>query len=183
MFDGAVVVSMTGFTRATKNQIDFVGCPSANPFCRAGIIGVYDNIARTKASGVEFGARAQVDTLSIQANYTYTDTENTSPGNANRGKNLARRPKDTFNVNATYVWPYDISTGVSLQYVGKSFDNAANSFVLKSYTLVDVRISAPVNETFEVYGRIENLFDETYQTTRNYGSPGRGGFAGVRARF
>jgi vitamin B12 transporter len=183
MFDGAVVVSMTGFTRATKNQIDFVGCPSANPFCRAGIIGVYDNIARTKASGVEFGARAQVDTLSIQANYTYTDTENTSPGNINRGKNLARRPKDTLNVNATYVWPYDISTGVSLQYVGKSFDNAANSFVLKSYTLVDVRISAPVNETFEVFGRIENLFDETYQTTRNYGSPGRGAFAGVRARF
>jgi vitamin B12 transporter len=181
--DGAFAVSATGFTRKTKNQIDFVGCPSANPFCRVGISGVYDNIARTKASGLELGARATVDAFSIQANYTYTDTENASPGNANRGKDLARRPKSTVNINATYLWPHDVSTSVGLQYVGKSFDNAANSFVLKSYTLVDARISVPVNETFEVYGRVENLFDETYQTTRNFGSPGRGAIAGIRARF
>ena len=51
------------------------------------------------------------------------------------------------------------------------------------HTLLDLRASYPVNETFEVYGRVENAFDDDYETTRNYGSPGRGVYAGVRARF
>jgi vitamin B12 transporter len=35
----------------------------------------------------------------------------------------------------------------------------------------------------EVYGRIENLFDQRYETIYRYGTLGRGAFAGVRARF
>jgi len=72
---------------------------------------------------------------------------------------------------------------VGIRYVGDAFDNAANSFVLQDYTLVDIRATAPINETIEVYGRVENLFDKAYTTTRNYSSLGRSAIAGVRARF
>ena len=70
-----------------------------------------------------------------------------------------------------------------MRYVGDSFDNAANSFVLEDYVVVDLRASWPINGTVELYGRVENVFDKSYATTRNYGSPGRGAFAGVRAKF
>ncbi len=181
--DDAIVLSATWFKRNTTNQIDFVSCPSANVFCTPGKSGVYDNIARTKAEGVELAASAKFENLTLQANYTYTDTENDSFGNANRGKDLARRPKNTGNIWVSYTWPQDVSTSVGLRYVGDSFDNAANSFVLEHYTLIDVRASVPINETVEIYGRVENLFDKQYVTTRNYGSPGRGAFAGIRAKF
>jgi vitamin B12 transporter len=35
----------------------------------------------------------------------------------------------------------------------------------------------------EVYGRIENLFDKTYETAAQYGNPGRAGYLGLRAVF
>jgi len=182
-FDQALVISATGFYRKTTNQIDFVSCPSANPLCTVGSFGVYDNVARTRAVGVELAAAANLGDLGLQANYTYTDTENIAPGNSNYGKQLPRRPKNEANLSADYAWPHDVSTGVALHYVGNTFDNAANSFVLHNYTLVDLHASWKINEMFELYGRIENMFDKTYQTTRNYGSPGRGAFGGIRVRY
>ena len=183
LFDNMLTLSATGFYRKTLNQIDFVSCPSANPFCKVGVSGVYDNGARSRAKGVELAASAEVGALTVQGNYTLTDTQNTSPGNANRGKDLQRRPKHAANLSATYNWPFDVSTGVTVKYVGDAFDNAANSFVLQDYTLVDLRAGWQINETVEVYGRIENLFNEVYATTRNYGTARRGVFVGVRASF
>lgn len=181
--DDAIVLSATWFQRKTKNQIDFVSCPSANIFCRPGRSGVYDNIAQTKAHGLELAGSFAIDNFSLQANYTLTNTENVSPGNANIGKDLARRPKHMGNLWLTYAWPHEVSTSVGVRYVGDAFDNAANSFMLQGYTLVDIRASVPINETIEIYGRVENLFDKAYTTTRNYGSLGRSAIAGVRARF
>jgi len=178
----------TWFQRETENQIDFFSCTSTttNPLCFVNGVrrsGVYANTARTKAHGVELEGTADLGPLQVAANYTWTDTENTSPGNANRGKKLARRPEHQANIQATYTWENKATLGGSIRYVGASFDSAANTYVLQSYTLLDLRASYPVNETFEVYGRVENAFDDTYETTRNYGSPGRGAYVGVRAKF
>lgn len=178
----------TYFSRDTDNQIDFVSCTAAttNPICFVNGIrrsGAYDNTAKTKAHGVELEGEADLGPLVVKANYTWTDTENDSPGNANRGKTLARRPDHQANILATYTWANQASLAGAIRYVGKSFDNAANSYVLQSYTLLDLRASYPVNETFEVYGRVENAFDDSYETTRNYSSPGRGAYVGVRAKF
>jgi len=182
-FDGMLVMSATGFYRKTLNQIDFVSCPGTNPLCTPGKPGVYDNVARSQARGLELEAAANFGGLTVKANYTYTDTENTTVGNVNRGKDLVRRPKNAANASADYTWPWDVSTGVVVRYAGRSFDNAANTNVLAAYTVVDLRASVQINETIEVYGRIENLFDEIYQTVRNYGTIRRGAYAGIRAKF
>jgi vitamin B12 transporter len=181
--DGALGVSAIAFYRKTVNQIDFISCPNPNPICNTGTFGFYDNVASARAQGVELAGALSVQDLVFEANYTLTDTKNTSAGNINRGNDLARRPKHTANASLTYQWPFDVSTGAAVRYVGKAFDNAANSFVLQDFTLVDLRTAWQVNGTVEVYGRIENLFDKAHQTARDYGSVGRGAFAGVRARF
>ena len=75
------------------------------------------------------------------------------------------------------------STTVAARYVGKTFNNDTNTVAVSGYTLVDLRASYPINNTLEVYGRVENAFDENYQTILNYGTPGRGAFLGLRAKF
>ena len=190
LFDGRLIVSATYFDRDTTNQIDYVSCaasatPAAQPLCFVDSVrrfGYYDNTAKTQAKGVELAAAASLGPVEVQANYTYTDATNETPG-ANFGRRLARRPEEAANLSATYVWPFRLSTTVAVQYAGESFDNASNSTRLEPYTLVDLRASYPINATLEVYGRVENVGDEHYETTRNYGVAGRGAFVGVRARF
>lgn len=177
----------TWFQRETTNQIDYVSCSSTvDPMCvvnGAMRWGYYANTARTKAKGVELEGSADLGPLEVAANYTWTDAENDVAGSVNRGKALPRRPEHQANIKATYTWTNGATFGGAIRYVGKSFDNATNTYTLQPYTLLDLRASYPVNETFELYGRVENAFDDDYETTRNYGSPGRGLYAGVRAKF
>jgi vitamin B12 transporter len=52
---------------------------------------------------------------------------------------------------------------------------------LDSYTLVNFGADYRINERWQVYGRVENLFDTEYQEVFSFLSPGRGVYAGVRA--
>jgi vitamin B12 transporter len=49
--------------------------------------------------------------------------------------------------------------------------------------VVDLRAAYRLRENFELYGRLENAFDEEYETIARYGTPGRGVFVGVRQSF
>ena len=87
------------------------------------------------------------------------------------------------NLSVAYRWPVGLTTTVAARYVGKTYNNDANTQVVKDYTVVDLRAAYAINETYEVFGRVENAFDKDYQTILNYGTPGRGAFVGLRARF
>jgi vitamin B12 transporter len=177
VLEGRLRGSITYFNRDTKNQIDFLSNNTPPNF------GVYANTAKTKADGVEVEASYAINSIvTVSGNYTNLDAVNRSPG-SNYGKDLARRAGETANADLAIDLPSGLNGGVSLQYVGHSFDNASNTRRLKSYVLTDVRVAYPINETFEVYGRIENLFDQQYETLYRYGTLGRGAFVGVRARF
>lgn len=176
VLNGRVRAGVTWFHRDITNQIDFVS--NNNPPNYGG----YANFAKTETSGVELEATIEVTSaLQLTANYTNMDAINRSA--TNNGKRLPRRPSETANLNADYDWSNGLTTGVSVQYVGESYDNATNARRLKSYALFDLRAAYPVNEQFEVFGRVENLFDKEYQTIYRYGSVGRGFFAGVRTKF
>lgn len=187
---GQVSASATWFERRTTNQIDYVSCafdatPGFAAQCfRSGTQrwGYYDNIAETSARGLELSGAASFGALSLAANYTLTDTTNQTPG-PDHGRQLARRPEHMANASATYVWSGGLSTTLATRYASASFDNPSNTARMDAYTLVDLRASYPVNKTVEVFGRIENLTDEVYETTRTYGAPGQGAFVGMRARF
>jgi vitamin B12 transporter len=186
-FGGKARASATWFHREADNEIRFFSCASGSTaaLCNPGgtfRFGYYDNVQKTKAQGVELiGEVKPVTALTIAANYTYTDAESNS--GTTKGKQLTRRPKNMGNLSATYVWPVKLSTTVAVRYVGKTYNNDTNTQVVKDYTLVDLRAAYPINETLEVFGRVENAFEKDYQTILNYGTPGRGAFVGLRARF
>lgn len=181
------VVSATYFNRQADNEIRYNGCDfgTTDPLCTVngvGRWGYYKNVQKTKAQGVELVGRIDVTKrLNLSGNYTWTDAQNAS--GVNDGKQLTRRPEHMGNLAADYAWPFGLKTGVSVRYVGEAFSNEANTSVLDAYTLVDVRASYPINDNLELYGRIENAFDETYQTVQNYGTAGQGVVGGVRVRF
>lgn len=176
---GAIEVGATWFHRDTSNQIVFISCGPQVGICTNRPFGTYDNVARARAQGLEFGLKLKpVEALTVQANYSWIDAEN----RANDLK-LARRPSQSVNAAIDYVWAFGLETGVSATAVGDSFDNASNTRRLDGYLLVDLRASYPITNGVSLYGRIENLFDEEYETIFRYGTPRRAAYAGVRLSF
>ncbi|MDB5709222.1 MAG: TonB-dependent receptor [Sphingomonas bacterium] len=164
-------VGVTYFHRDTTNQIDF----------DLGLF-AYRNIARTRANGVEFELTLRpINELTFTANYSYIHAENLSAGFV--GKDLARRPRQTVNVSLDYKLPFGLSVGGTISHVGDSFDNAGNTTRLDGYVLAGVRAEMPIGDYFAVYGRVDNLFDERYQTVSGYGTLGRAAYGGVRVKL
>ena len=186
LFDRASV-TLTYFNREADNEIRYNGCStgSTDPLCKVNGVdrwGYYANALKTEAKGVEFSTAIQLtDALSVTANYTWTDAQMAS--GANQGKHLSRRPEHMGNLMADYRWASGFKTGLAVRYSGETFNNDANTVVMDEYTLVDLRLAYPVSDQVELYGRVENLFDEEYQTAKDYGTAGRGVFGGVRVKF
>ncbi len=183
--DGKVSAMATYFSRKTNNMIDFFSCfGSSDPRCATQPFGFYENIAKTKADGVELVLAAEIaDNLTLSANYTSLDTGNAARGTPNFGRDLPRRPRDTLNVDLSYKWPMGLTTAVAVQQAGRSFDNPSNSIRLDSYTLVDLRVDYAISEKLNFFARVENAFDEDYRTTADYGALGRMAYGGVRFSF
>ncbi|KQM47977.1 TonB-dependent receptor [Sphingomonas sp. Leaf208] len=181
-------VGLTYFDRRTRNQIDFRDCSpaeltTAGSICANRPFGVYDNVVRAEADGVEFTlALRPVEALTLTANYSYIDTENRSIG-VNFGNDLARRPKQTASVDADYRFAFGLSVGGTVTMVGDSFDEAGNTTRLDGYALAGVRAELPIGERFAVYGRVDNLTDSRYETIAGYGNYGRAAYGGVRLRL
>jgi vitamin B12 transporter len=182
LFDRRVAISATYFERDTDHMIDFVSCFGVNTArCRAQPDGYYENVQQTTADGYEVGLQAQLATqLLFSASYTELDARNASRGTSNFGRKLPRRANESAAAQLSYQWRIPLTTTLAAQYVGRTFDDAANRFVLDEYVLVDLRAAYEVSDSLEIYARVENLFDEDYQTARRYGSLGRGAYVGVR---
>ncbi len=187
---GPVSLSGAYFERRTTDMIDFVSCfgPPVAPLCLgasgAPRFGYYENLGRARARGVELQGQVRAsDALSLNANYTWTESLNDTAGSANFGKRLARRPEHQANIDAEYVWRPGLTTGLSARYVGSSYDDGGNFNRLKSHLLWDILASYDLTDRVTLHGRVENLSDEAYETIRGYGEPGRAAYLGVRARF
>jgi len=181
------VIAVTYFHRDTVNQIDFRGCAAADVLNKATIcynrpFGTYDNVARARAQGVEAELTLRpIDELTFTANYSYIHAENLSAGFV--GNDLARRPRQTVNVSLDYKLPFGLSLGGTVSHVSDSFDDAGNTTRLDGYVLAGVRAEMPIGDHFALYGRVDNLFDERYQTVSGYGTLGRAAYGGVRVKL
>jgi len=182
------VIAVTYFHRDTVNQIDFRGCAAADVLNKATIcynrpFGTYDNVARARAQGVEAELTLRpIDDLTFTANYSYIHAENRAAG-ANLGNDLARRPRQTVNVSLDYKLPFGLSLGGTVSHVSDSFDDAGNFTRLDGYVLAGVRAEMPIGDHFALYGRVDNLFDERYQTVSGYATLGRAAYGGVRVKL
>ena len=176
----------TLFRRDSEDLIDFVSCfGSTEGICAERPFGTYDNLGRVRAQGVELEARRVLTkALSVRMAYSFVDTENRTPGSANRGNALARRPRHALSGGGEWrVSDAGAAIGVDLRWVSASYDDAANLVRLPAHAVLDLTARWPVSDHAELFGRVENLWDEDYQTAAGYASPGRGAFIGARLRL
>jgi vitamin B12 transporter len=194
LLGGRLRLVATWFDRSTRNLIVYAGCPTTNrpPLCfTPGTMtprtGYYSNVQKSEAEGLELTGVLRLGYLRLDANYSWISAEDRSDG-ANDGNQLPRQPRHLANVAAAYVWRSGAEASVVARYAGSTWDTARTSAAITpfrndDYTLVDARVEIPASDTVTVYARVENVFDQYYETARRYGSLGRSVYAGMRARF
>ncbi|HXA39886.1 MAG TPA: TonB-dependent receptor [Phenylobacterium sp.] len=150
-----------------------------------------------KQRGVELFADAQLSPdWRLDAAYTWLDAPQarsvilagkfvTFDGQA------VRRARDIASANLTWApGGRPFSATLTVRYNGRQNDLAFTdpSFTpvlvsLKAFTLVNLGGTWKVNDTVELFGRVENLFDQSYQEVFSFAAPGRAAYGGVRLRF
>ncbi|MEQ1547961.1 MAG: TonB-dependent receptor [Chakrabartia sp.] len=165
------------FNRNSQNLINFISCfGNTSNLCVGRPYGTYDNVRRSKASGLEFTVRfTPVDALQFSANYTYSKSIN-----RDTRRTLVQRPQHSVNASIDYDWSFGLKTGASITHSGNSFINASNTRRLEGYTLVDLRASYPITSGLEIFVRSNNVFNEKYETIFEYGTPRRAFYTGIR---
>lgn len=180
--DRRLILDVTYFNQDLQNEIalDYSGYPIARP---------YNMNGKSKRQGVEVSATVDLQNgFTATATYTYTDSTEQKLAGDPRVEEL-RRPKHSGSLNAAYTFHDDRARVFGeLVFNGKMLDNAfvpglPPRVTLDAYTVVNVGGSFKINDRLEVYGRIENLFDEKYEEVFGYNTPGRTAFMGVKGNF
>ncbi|MCB2050487.1 MAG: TonB-dependent receptor [Novosphingobium sp.] len=179
---GPLYLSLTAYTRTARNLIDFFSCWSGtDPLCATRPYGFYYNVGKGRARGIEAELGGTLAPgLSGNVVYSYTDTENRTAGDPFRGNDFARRPKHMATVSLDWRSDLGLALGADLRAVGKAWDNASNTVRNGSYALGDVRASYRLNGNIELFGRVENVWNERYTTAAGYGTQGRAAYIGIR---
>jgi vitamin B12 transporter len=144
----------------------------------------YINIAKAKTEGVELFASAKpIDDLTLRINYTYTDTEDKTTGEA-----LIRRPKNKIGFDINYHFLNNGNVNLGVIYVGKRDDldfsiSPSRRVKLDQYTLVNLAVSYDITKNFQLFGRVENLLDKEYEEVKGFGTPGLSFFGGMKLSF
>lgn len=133
----------------------------------------YINIHRVKNKGFELNGQTQVFGFDINGNLTLQD-----PENRDTGKAVARQAKKLASLGISKSIG-DWYIGGDVHYERERFDDNNNKQKLGSFALVNFQVRYQLTKEFEVFGRVDNLFDKEYQTAYGYNQWGRAFFGGV----
>lgn len=137
-----------------------------------------ENIDRARIRGLEGVLVGQFMDFDIAANLTLLDPRNESDGPEN-GNLLARRPEQTFRLDLDRAFGR-FAAGGTIFAAGRRFDDAANRESLDGYTLLDLRASYAFSDSLSIQGRLENVFDQDYETVAWYNQSGRAFYLTLR---
>jgi vitamin B12 transporter len=114
--------------------------------------------------------------------YTFMDADDPD------GTEEIRRPENTASLDFTYRLERATLYGGAI-YNGEMLDDDFRDFFvtfqtekspIEAYTVVNIGAYFDVSERLELYGRVQNLFDEEYEEVISYNTMGRAAFAGFR---
>jgi len=141
----------------------------------------YINIDKARTEGVEFFISVcPIEDLTLSANYTYTDTEDKETK-----EKLLRRPRHKGGLNLGYRFLDKGNINLNLIYVGRrdDFTPYPKRGEVGGYTLVNLASSYDIHKNFQIFGRIENLFNKKYEDVWGYGTAGFSIFGGIKLKF
>ncbi len=173
LLDGALTAGVTWFQNNIENLIVSGPAPTFNLI----------NVGRARTDGVEsFIAWKALDTLTLRADYTYTDALDATTKLA-----LLRRPRHKASVGGDWQASDDLSLNATLLYVGPQIDGNRDFSIprhkMPDYVTLDVAASYRLNDKWSLFGRIENATDTDYQSPDGFLRPGIGAYGGIKVSY
>lgn len=139
------------------------------------------NVASAKTQGWEAGAKVKLmKGLEARGQYTYTLTRDLTTT-----RRLPRWPVDQASVGVSYQPIEPVLVNVDYRFVGARNNNDLNSpnQKLDSFNVVNVSATYDVTKQMQIFGRIDNVFNEEYEEFLFFGTPIRSVFGGVKISY
>lgn len=149
-------------------------------------ISTRENVDKANMRGVETTFGWQInDAVKLNANYTFTDTEQKS--GVNKGKPLNEMPKHMFNTTVDWQATDTVGTWTRVNYRSETSDYLSRTSMAKgkpAYTMVDVGLNYKPTDKIQVNAGVYNVFDKKIDTdTYNYILDGRRYNLGLTYKF
>jgi iron complex outermembrane receptor protein len=162
--------------------------------------GYFRNVGRTRRQGVELTGGATLGEITLTARYSLIDAtfqtafQESSPNNSTAnaaglidvvpGNRLPGVPRNTLRVRADWVHG-PVSAGVGVLAVGSQYargdeNNRDASGAIPGYAVVAADGAWQIDREWQLFARVDNLFDRTYQ---NFGILGANYFRGPGNTF
>lgn len=166
-----------GAFRAT-NADDILAIPS--PELQG--FGYFQNVGRTRRQGIEAQVNLTSKTLQLYASYALVDARfldalqvgSNSPfadadGNVQivPGNRIPAIPRNRVKVGIDYSVTDAFKVGGDALFVGSQYfagDESNQAARLPGYSVFNLHASYQINKTFQIYGRVDNIFDNRYAT-------------------
>jgi vitamin B12 transporter len=135
----------------------------------------FQNIARSKNSGLEVSYNGQIGKTELRGSLT-----SQKPVDETTGDTLRRRAKTLASLSVSHpIGLWTLGAGISRSGARQDKDNQGNFQTLDAYTLVDVSVRYQITKELKAFGRIDNLSNVKYQTAYGYNQAARGVFVGM----
>ena len=142
--------------------------------------GYLQDIGESRSNGVELSASIPLHAqLQLQSNYTYNETERPD------GSQRQLRPRNLANLGLSWN-SRDSKTLVSAFYrrSADAVDALGGVAVsLDAIEVFDLSSSLKLNDSIQLFARIENLFDQDNEEVLGYNTAARAAYVGFRVNF
>jgi vitamin B12 transporter len=176
LFDNSLTLSATLFDTELKNEINGSAVDPVTFGYTAG-----NKEGKSQRQGVELTAIGTLtNSLSLNAAYTYTDSVEWDDETGVYIDEV-RRARHMASLNLSWQAMDNLHINTNVQHNGSQTDVVFPDIVaLDSYTLVNLNANFSATEKLDVYLRLDNLFDESYEEVFSYQTLGFGVSLGVR---
>ena len=170
--DGDLVVDVTYFRNDIDDLIVFQ-FDGTGPWG-----GRLYNVEQALTAGVETTANLRVSEVT-SASLGYTSLE---ARNRTTDSRLVRRPSNTFRVGLDHRFDDEgVRVGLNYQWVDRrdDFDGAGFVTSLDEYSLLNATVSWEYSDRVQLFARMDNITDETYEEVWGFASPRFAIYAGA----
>lgn len=169
------------FDRDVEQRITFGLNPDTGEFG-------FNNLENQQDSGFEFSAGVNSNDWHISLAYIYLTGMSTDTGGNIISEDLLRRPQSQIDFSINYTGIDRLNLGVNLNYTGDRQDLLfdfttfeVNPVTLESYNTVNINAQYQLNEAFELYGFLQNAFDNEFEEIAGFNVLRQ--YVGVGIRF
>ncbi len=124
------------------------------------------NVNKAETYGFEVIGNYKWNALSINSTYAYTKTKDQSTN-----KSFIYTPNHKLTMSAQYTYKH-ISAFVQNVYTSKVFTLADESATLNDIWTTNIGVNYTISPHYNVYFKVNNVFDRNYQTQENRWQPG-----------